>query len=627
MADISKIKLANGNEVLIKDAAGRARLDVAESAIGALETSKQNVINDSNKLAAAYVSLTKPEGTKLTSTDVQAAVYELESAIETGGTGSVVTVEKQETAESGYVATYVIKQGGEAVTGPKINIPKDYLVKSASIKKVTKADEPYSGAKVDDKYIDFVINVKEGSATDEHLYLPVNDLVDAYLGDEATIHLDSTTNTFSVKAIGMNQVNGLEDALALKADDADLQVEINRAKTAEAGKLAIADAGQMAYANKASGTVEGQTISGVKATGELSAALTGALGEADATATITSKAAFTPAGEIKLDGEAQGTNNKVLKGGSISVTVKDAATATAVTDITYNAYTPAGSVSLTKDNNNGTFQVSGTISKPDITVDDSSTDTFVKSLVAGDVDAASFDINKFHGGAAASLGAGFYTAGSDASLSEGAQASLTDQVTGDFVSQAIYVAANGYDADTETLTFSVAPTAKAVTDRGKFTPNTLQTLSGGRATVIDTSAFNGGAAASIDSDIFVAQKLPVVGNTASAVTAVTAALSATPEFTGDKFTPAFTGTADNIKFAGAKYLKQEIDTASFTPTEGTLSFAGSEHANLIPTAISYKKTTLGTLGVSAALPEDGLDVGNIVVASKKVTVTPDTAEE
>ena len=270
MADISKIKLANGNEVLIKDAAGRARLDVAESAIGALETSKQNVINDSNKLAAAYVSLTKPEGTKLTSTDVQAAVYELESAIETGGTGSVVTVEKQETAESGYVATYVIKQGGEAVTGPKINIPKDYLVKSASIKTVTKADEPYSGAKVDDKYIDFVINVKEGSATDEHLYLPVNELVDAYLGDEETIHLDSATNTFSVKAVAMDKVTGLADALALKADATALTAEIARAEAAEALKEDKSALKALAYKDSATGTVPAQTISGVKATGNLS---------------------------------------------------------------------------------------------------------------------------------------------------------------------------------------------------------------------------------------------------------------------------------------------------------------------------------------------------------------------
>ena len=49
----------------------------------------------------------------------------------------VVTVEKQTTAETGYAATYVIKQGAEgseSQVGVKINIPKDFLVKSGEVK-------------------------------------------------------------------------------------------------------------------------------------------------------------------------------------------------------------------------------------------------------------------------------------------------------------------------------------------------------------------------------------------------------------------------------------------------------------------------------------------------------------
>ena len=38
-----------------------------------------------------------------------------------------VTIEQQGTAESGMAATYVIKQGGTALS-PKINIPKDFLL-------------------------------------------------------------------------------------------------------------------------------------------------------------------------------------------------------------------------------------------------------------------------------------------------------------------------------------------------------------------------------------------------------------------------------------------------------------------------------------------------------------------
>ena len=88
-------------------------------------------------------------------------------------------VVKQATADSGYAATYQLTVNG-VVAGEKINIPKDFLVKSATLETVTAADTPYSGAVVGDKYIDFVINAKDSSGTAEHIYLPVNDLVDVY---------------------------------------------------------------------------------------------------------------------------------------------------------------------------------------------------------------------------------------------------------------------------------------------------------------------------------------------------------------------------------------------------------------------------------------------------------------
>lgn len=108
-----------------------------------------------------------------------------------------VTVEKQSSAESGYSATYVVKQGGVQV-GSKINIPKDFLVKSASVKTCTVDDDPVTGYKVGDLYIEFVINVHEGSDDNEYLYLNVNDFVDVYEGDNSTIVVSN--NVISVKA-------------------------------------------------------------------------------------------------------------------------------------------------------------------------------------------------------------------------------------------------------------------------------------------------------------------------------------------------------------------------------------------------------------------------------------------
>ena len=131
-----------------------------------------------------------------------------------------ITVEKQTTAESGSFATYVVKQGGSQV-GSKINIPKDYLVKSCSVKTCTTANVPVQGYKVGDKYIDWVINTRDGSASNEHLYLLVNEIVDPYKPDNSTITL-SSGNVFSVKDGGItlvklapavqNLINGKADA-------------------------------------------------------------------------------------------------------------------------------------------------------------------------------------------------------------------------------------------------------------------------------------------------------------------------------------------------------------------------------------------------------------------------------
>ncbi len=109
------------------------------------------------------------------------------------------TITKRANAETGYAATYDLKKDGTAV-GDAINIPKDFLVKSAELKVVTTADDPYEGAKVGDKYIDFVVNTYDPSqaGSDVHIYLPVNDLVDTYTGDETTIHIGND-NVISAK--------------------------------------------------------------------------------------------------------------------------------------------------------------------------------------------------------------------------------------------------------------------------------------------------------------------------------------------------------------------------------------------------------------------------------------------
>lgn len=105
-----------------------------------------------------------------------------------------VTVEKKTTAESGYIASYIVKQNGTQV-GSTINIPKDYLVKSASVGTVTTANDPVTGYTIGDKYLDFIINTKDNTGTNEHLYVLVSDLIDTYTAGSG---LTLTSNQFSI---------------------------------------------------------------------------------------------------------------------------------------------------------------------------------------------------------------------------------------------------------------------------------------------------------------------------------------------------------------------------------------------------------------------------------------------
>ena len=106
-----------------------------------------------------------------------------------------VTVEKQQTAETGFVATYVIKQNNTQV-GSKINIPKDFLVKSATMQNCTTANFPLNGLNVGDPYLDFVVNSIDNDASNSHIYINVSDLVDTYT---AGTGLTLTNNAFSIK--------------------------------------------------------------------------------------------------------------------------------------------------------------------------------------------------------------------------------------------------------------------------------------------------------------------------------------------------------------------------------------------------------------------------------------------
>ena len=331
--------------------------------------------------------------------------------------------------------------------------------------------------------------------------------------------------------------------------------------------------GDLAYKDSASGSTTLQTIDTITMNAVTVAG--------DATITHTSTAAsltkgnYTPAGSI---------TGAAISGGSINVTLKDADAAVEAS-LTRGDYTPAGNVTLSADNN-GSFQVSGTNAASEVTFTPAD-DTFVKSLKAGTTDAASFTEGAF---TPASIGAGFFSAGSQASYSHsgfnGGSFAKGTAVTA--ATQGI-VASVGTGADAETLIFENAATDEvmdygatytaAVYGTDSFTPNTLPS--------IDTTKFNGGSKAA---DTFAAQKLPVVDATASALTGLSNVQAAAQVFTGSKYAPSFSGTKEvGLKVTKAEYVPQEIDQKTFTPVAASLGFSGTEAKNILVTGVSYDK--------------------------------------
>lgn len=102
------------------------------------------------------------------------------------------SIVKAETAEEGFTATYQLTKDGVAV-GASINIPKDLVIESGSVKTVLDYGIPYEGAVVGHKYLDLVL----ANSNSSHIYIPVNDLVEDYAG-EGYIVVDGTTRKISL---------------------------------------------------------------------------------------------------------------------------------------------------------------------------------------------------------------------------------------------------------------------------------------------------------------------------------------------------------------------------------------------------------------------------------------------
>ena len=153
------------------------------------------------------VGLVKNDGT----IDTTQYLSQHQSLSDIGGEVSVV---EKGTANDGAFKTYQITQDGTAV-GVDINIPKDFLVKSGSVKTAGATPttaETNAGVGAGEKYISLIINTKDSSTSsgNTELIIPAAGLVEdtLYYADESTVTAyvdaqDSNKNKFKVKAGGI----------------------------------------------------------------------------------------------------------------------------------------------------------------------------------------------------------------------------------------------------------------------------------------------------------------------------------------------------------------------------------------------------------------------------------------
>ena len=261
-------------------------------------------------------------------------------------------------------------------------------------------------------------------------------------------------------------------------------------------------------------------------------------------------------GKVTAAGSVTGS---AISGGSIAVTLKDAEAATAAT-VTAEAYKPAGSVTsnFVADADKG-VAIAGTVSKP-----------------TAKVTPATATVQEMK------------TPGTAYSMTAGSVEKAVDTKSA-FATEGVTASVTG-----ETLTFTSAGTSQAVTASGAVTYTAPQ-LSGA---------------------------LPTFGASAAVMTGATVDVSQ-PTFTGNKYSvnSSFAGTeVENMKVTGVTYVKQAVNSATFTPVAAKLGFSGDEVD--VSVKGSYDKANKGTLAFTGA--DISLNVGDITVPSQTIEVTPVT---
>lgn len=468
MADISKIKLANGTVVNLKDAAYRANF---------------NTLLGSNQLKALEAAAWKAVASEITNSanlpTAQAVKEYVDSAVEAIPEFDVVIDSKAADKD-------------EPATAPSAKtFHKIYLV---------------SGG-VSGSYTEY-ITIRSGEAGSYTYRWERIGSLDA----DFSAYVKKTTTIAGIDLKDNITVAELQDALEL---------------------------GDMAYADTATGSTTLQTIDSITMDA-VTVAGNAAVTSSDADATLT-KAAYTPAGSI---------TGSAISGGSINVTLKDAATESTAT-LTRADYTPSGDVTVTLKNANVLASVATAGTLPSKAADSFTANT-----------PTTIDVNKFNGGSAATWTGASHTS-----------ASLGNATKSAFATEGLVASIDEDDA--EMLVFDNAGKSNAVTEQGTFTPDEVSfgTFNGGTAASLAAGFYTAGTAATFEEGTFNAGAMPTFNEGIVAVN--------TAKFVGDE--------VKNFQVTGVGYSKQVVDTKTFTPVAAELGFSGTTVADALVTGVSYKK--------------------------------------
>ena len=218
-------------------AATTAEVEAAQNAATAAQASADAKVasvtaTENGGIAIGGTKTAPTVGIKLDATDGNAATLSDKGLMVTIPEVAIpeYSIVKLGTATDGYIATYQLQKDGVQV-GANIDIPKDYLVKSAEIKTSTGEGDP-SGLPAGSKYIDFVINTKVGVGEESHIYLDVQELVDAYTAGNG-IEI-SEANVVSAKVVAANGLSVGASGIAMAL-----------ATTTAAGAMSSADKGKL----------------------------------------------------------------------------------------------------------------------------------------------------------------------------------------------------------------------------------------------------------------------------------------------------------------------------------------------------------------------------------------------